>query len=111
MTLQRTVNITRERQVHLDLPVPKNIPVGKAKVRVVFVSYSSPKSNKKKNTQALCGMFANTGDTVDKFMERKRLENKKKSAFGCLNEYADVSKISLEKGAWENEVAKKYAIN
>ncbi|GBU24567.1 hypothetical protein R83H12_01201 [Fibrobacteria bacterium R8-3-H12] len=32
---------------------------------------------------------------------------KKKSAFGCLSEYADVSKIPLEKGAWEREVVKK----
>ncbi|MDR0515993.1 MAG: hypothetical protein LBH25_03015 [Fibromonadaceae bacterium] len=31
----------------------------------------------------------------------------KKSAFGCLSEYADVSKIPLEKGAWEREVTKK----
>jgi len=74
MTLQRTVNITRERQVHFDLPVPKNVPIGKAEVKIVFVSYSSPKSNKKKNTRALCGMFAGTGDTVDNFMARKRLE-------------------------------------
>ena len=35
----------------------------------------------------------------------------KKSAFGCLSEYADDSKISLEKGAWEREVANRYAFN
>ena len=38
-------------------------------------------------------------------------KGKKKSAFGCLSEYADVSKIPLEKGAWEKEVAKKYAVS
>jgi hypothetical protein len=74
MTLQRTVNITKERQVHLNLPVPENIPIGKAKVKVVFVSYTNPQSTKKKNTQALCGMFADTDDTMNKFMARKRAE-------------------------------------
>jgi hypothetical protein len=35
----------------------------------------------------------------------------KESAFGCLNAYADSSKIPLEKGAWEREVAGKHAAN
>ncbi|MCL2845393.1 MAG: hypothetical protein FWE23_08090 [Chitinivibrionia bacterium] len=98
MTLQRTVNITGKRQVHLDLPVPQDIPVGKTLIKITFVAaYSNPQTTKIKKTQPL-----------------KTLENakvKKKSAFGCLNEYADVSKISLEKGAWEREVAQKYAVN
>ena len=34
-----------------------------------------------------------------------------KSAFGCLNHYADPSKISGEKGAWERSVMDKYAKN
>jgi hypothetical protein len=32
---------------------------------------------------------------------KTKAEGKKKSAFGCLNEYADSSKIHLEKGTWE----------
>jgi len=74
MTLQRTINITRERQINLNLPVPKDIPVGKAKIKVVFVSYTNLQAEKKKNTQALCGMFADTDDTLNKFMARKRAE-------------------------------------
>ncbi len=42
---------------------------------------------------------------------KTKSKSKKKSAFGCLSEYADVSKIPLEKGAWEREVVKKYATN
>jgi len=38
---------------------------------------------------------------------KTKSKGKKKSAFGCLSEYADASKIPLEKGAWEREVAKK----
>jgi len=34
----------------------------------------------------------------------------KKSAFGCLSEYAYVSKIPLEKGAWEREVVKNMLL-
>jgi len=42
---------------------------------------------------------------------KTKVKGEKKSAFGCLSEYADASKISLEKLAWEKEVAKKYAAN
>jgi len=42
---------------------------------------------------------------------KARPNGKKRSAFGCLSEYADASKIPLEKGAWGREVAKKYAAN
>jgi hypothetical protein len=38
---------------------------------------------------------------------KAKSKGEKKSAFGCLSEYANVSKISLEKGAWEKEVGKK----
>ena len=34
-----------------------------------------------------------------------------KSAFGCLQQFADPSKISGEKGAWERAVTEKYAKN
>jgi len=74
MTLQRTVNITKNRQVHLDLPVPRSVPVGKAEIKIIFTPYSKTPSIKKKNTQSLCGMFADTNDTLDKFMTRKRAE-------------------------------------
>jgi hypothetical protein len=56
MTLQQTVNVTQERRVFLDLPVPEDISVGET------------------NTQSLCGMFADTGDTLDKFLVRKHAE-------------------------------------
>jgi len=34
-----------------------------------------------------------------------------KSAFGCLHRFADPTKISGEKGAWEHAVIEKYANN
>jgi hypothetical protein len=89
VTLQRTVNITKDRQVHLDLPVPQNVPIGKAEIKIIFVSYPEMES---KNNAMLSS-------------------SEKKSAFGCLKEYADVSKISLEKGVWEKEVTKKHAVS
>jgi hypothetical protein len=76
MTLQRTVNITKDRQVHLDLSVPQSVPVGKAEIKIIFTSYSKALSTRKKNTQSLSGMFADTNDTLDKFMIRKRAEKK-----------------------------------
>jgi len=35
---------------------------------------------------------------------KTKAKGKKKSAFGCLSEYADASKISSEKGAWEKDI-------
>jgi hypothetical protein len=37
--------------------------------------------------------------------------HKKKSAFGCLSQFADPSKISGEKNAWAQAVLEKNAIN
>jgi hypothetical protein len=74
MTLQQTVSVTKERQVHLDLFVPESIPVGKAEVKIIFISHKNMLSAKKKNTQSLCGMFSDTGDTLDKFLTRKQTE-------------------------------------
>jgi len=39
-----------------------------------FVAFLKTKSKGKKHTQSLCGMFADTGDTLDKFLARKRVE-------------------------------------
>jgi hypothetical protein len=74
MTLQQTVNVTQERRVFLDLPVPEDIPVGKIEVKIIFLSPKSALTTKKTNTQSLCGMFADTGDTLDKFLIRKHAE-------------------------------------
>ena len=76
MTLLKTVNVTKERRVHLDIPIPENIPIGEAEVRVIFVSSESTQTTRNKNTQALCGMFADIGDTVDKFLARKRADER-----------------------------------
>jgi len=74
MTLQQTVRITQERRVHLDLPVPEGIPVGEAEIKVIFISPKNVQLVENEQTQSLCGMFADTGDTLDKFLTRKRAE-------------------------------------
>jgi hypothetical protein len=74
MTLQQTVSVTKDRRVHLDLLVPESIPIGEAEIRVIFISPKNLQTTKKENTQSLCGMFADTGDTLDKFLSRKRAE-------------------------------------
>lgn len=74
MTLHQTVNVTQDRLVHLDLPIPDNIPIGKAEIKIVFISSENIQFKKKKNTRSLCGMFYDTGDTLDKFLARKQIE-------------------------------------
>jgi hypothetical protein len=74
MTLQQTICITQDRLVHLDLPVPESIPVGEAEIKIIFISSKNMQLAKKENTQTLCGMFADTRDTLDKFLTRKRAE-------------------------------------
>lgn len=44
-----------------------------------------------------------------KLLKAKTPVIQKKSAFGCLSEYGNPSRIHLENQAWEREAAKKYA--
>jgi hypothetical protein len=56
MTLQQTVNVTQERRVFLDLPVPEDIPVGKIEVKIIFLSPKNALTTKKqiRNLFAAC---------------------------------------------------------
>jgi len=72
MTLQQTVNVTKDRLVHL--PVPDGVPVGMTEITITFTPYRNTLSAKKKNTLSLLGMFSDTGDTIDKFLTRKQTE-------------------------------------
>ncbi len=71
MTIQQFVNIPATRQVRLDLLAPESLPIGRTKIEVIFIPI---KANKKSKNSELCGMFADTGDTLDKFLLRKREE-------------------------------------
>jgi hypothetical protein len=42
--------------------------------------------------------------------EMKMSTTEGKSAFDCLSQFADLSKISGEKNAWKQAVLKKYAL-
>jgi hypothetical protein len=61
--------------------LPFELPIGKARVKLTVI----PESIKK--------------------------TTEKKSAFGCLSQFADPSKISGEKNAWAQAVLEKYAVN
>jgi len=42
--------------------------------------------------------------------QKNEKTNIKHSAFGCLNRFANPSKIPGEKGAWERAVKEKYEV-
>ena len=65
----------------LKLRLPLDLPTGRAKMALTIIP-----------------------ETVTSPSERN-------SAFGCLHDFADSSKINHEKGAWERAVLEKYAKN
>ena len=65
----------------LELDLPLELPLGRARVELTITP------------------------------ERRELASGGKSAFGCLRRFANPSKISGEKGAWERAVVDKYAKN
>ena len=79
MTIEQTIDITPNRRLELDLPV--ELPVGRARVEVTIIP------------------------------EKKETPVERKTAFGCLHRFADPSKIPNEKGAWERAVLEEYAKN
>lgn len=79
MTIEQTVEILPNRRLELDLPY--ELPVGRAKVILTITP------------------------------ETKETAAKKESAFGCLHYFADPSKIPDEKVAWAQAVLEKHAKN
>jgi len=61
--------------------LPFELPVGKAKIKITVIP-----------------------ENINKTKE-------KKSAFGCLSQFADPSKISCEENAWAQVVLEKHAKN
>ena len=79
MTIEQTIDILPNHRLELDLPF--ELPVGRAKVALTIIP------------------------------EKKEISSEGKTAFGCLHRFADPSKISDEKGAWERAVLEEYAKN
>jgi len=77
MTLEQTIEILPDHRLELALPV--ELPVGRARVEL----------------------------TITPEMEGSKV--KTESAFGCLHHFANPSKISGEEGAWARAVQEKYA--
>jgi len=71
MTIEQTIEILPDHRLELTLPV--ELPVGRARVKIII----TPETEKTAS---------------------------KSSAFGCLNRFADPSKISGEEGAWARAV-------
>jgi len=79
MTIEQTIDILPNHRLELDLPY--ELPVGRARVEVTIIP------------------------------EKKGNPLEGKTAFGCLHHYADSSKIPGEKGAWERAVLEEYGKN
>ena len=79
MTIEQTIEIMPNRRLELDLPL--ELPLGRAKVELTITP------------------------------EAEGIIVKAKSAFGCLNRFADSSKISGEKSAWARASIEKNAKN
>ena len=79
MTIEQTIDIPPNHRLELDLPF--ELPVGRAKVELTIIP------------------------------EKKENYKEGKTAFGCLHQFADPSRIPDEKGAWERAVFEEYAKN
>jgi len=51
MTLQQTVNVTKDRLVHL--PVPDGVPVGMTEITITFTPYKTRQNTSAKRTISL----------------------------------------------------------
>jgi hypothetical protein len=65
----------------LELDLPSELPIGRARVELTIIP------------------------------ETREMTVRGESAFGCLHNFADPSKISGEKGAWARAVLEKHAKN
>ena len=65
----------------LELDLPLELPIGKARLELTIIP------------------------------ETKETSEGRKTAFGCLNRFANPVKISSEKGAWTRAVLETYAKN
>ncbi|MDR0301710.1 MAG: hypothetical protein LBI04_05270 [Treponema sp.] len=79
MLIEQIIDIQSNR--HLELALPFELPVGRARMELNITP------------------------------ETRNSIAKKESAFGCLHHFADPSKIHGEKGAWERAVVEKYEKN
>ena len=79
LTIEQTIEISQDRLLELKLPF--DLPIGRAKMAMTIVP------------------------------ENLTSPIKRNSAFGCLHDFSDPSKINNEKGAWERAVLEKYAKN
>ena len=75
MTLEQTIEILPDHRLELALPV--ELPVGRARVELTVIP------------------------------EKKKNSHKGEAVFGCLHQFADPAKIPDEKGAWERAVLDK----
>ena len=79
MTIEQTIEILPDHRLELALPV--ELPVGRARVELTITP------------------------------EMKKTTTKSESAFGCLHHFANPSNIACEEGAWARAVQENYAKN
>jgi hypothetical protein len=75
MTIQQTIEIPSSRRVHFDFLAPQEIPTGVAEVAIIFNGAAKPKTAAGKGWRSLRGLYKDTGDTLDAYLERHQAEN------------------------------------
>jgi hypothetical protein len=83
MTIEQTIDILPNRRLEMDLPF--ELPLGRAKIELII----TPETRD----------FSNKGKPVNH------------SAYGLLKAYANPALIQEEEGVWEKAAAEKYAQN
>jgi len=84
MTIEQTVTIPANRQVHLDFEVPSDMPVGKKARVLVFPVADNPKSNGP--LLSLRGSCKGL-DTMDAYFARKRADKAFEDGLTDVNPY------------------------
>jgi hypothetical protein len=76
MTIQQTIDIPASRRVYFEFLAPQGIPLGVAEVAITFNGTAKPKAAVNgESWRSLRGLFKDTGDTLDAYLERHRAEN------------------------------------
>jgi hypothetical protein len=83
MTLQQTIDVPADRRVSFDFLAPQEIPTGTAEVVIIFnaakpkatVSNAAVPAIAAKGWRSLRGLYKDTGDTLNAYLERHRADN------------------------------------
>jgi hypothetical protein len=76
MTIQQTIKIPADRRVQFEFLAPQEIPLGVVEVAITFNGSPKPRTAASgKGWRSLRGLYKDTGDTLDAYLERHHAEN------------------------------------